>query len=287
MSEAIKPRRSALYMPGSNARAMQKARTLPCDAVILDLEDSVGPDAKPAAREQIVTTLAEGGFGQREVVVRINGFDTPWGEDDLHAIAAAAPDAIQLPKVESAAQVQKVADALDAAGASDTRIWVMPETPRGVLDLDAIAGSHERIAVLMVGAADLSKIMRVSDEGSRTALLPALSHCVLVARAHGLDILDGVFRDLHDAQGFEAYCEQGRELGFDGKSLIHPNQIDTANRVFSPSAEAIAEAHEIVAASDAAGGAVIVLNGRMVEALHAEEARRLVAFDTVIKSQDS
>lgn len=276
----MRPFRSILYMPGSNARALEKARTLPADGLILDMEDAVAPDAKAAARGLIAGAL--GGFGQRFVLVRCNGLDTDWAADDVAAIAAAGarPDAILVPKVASVADVDRAAALVDAhAGLSGCEIWAMIETPAGVQAAAAIAGAP-RIGGFVVGTNDLIKDMRARPDPARTAVAPALVACVLAARAAGIVVIDGVFNDIRDQDGLAAECAQGRTMGFDGKSLIHPAQVAPANAAFGPSAADLEEAHAFVAAYDAAvadGKAVAVVNGRIVENLHVETARRLIA----------
>jgi citrate lyase subunit beta/citryl-CoA lyase len=280
--ETIRPRRSVLYVPGSNARALEKARALAVDALILDLEDAVAPAAKPEARARVVEALAAGGYGHRELAVRVNGASTPWGSDDLFALASARADAIVLPKAESAADVLRAERALEAAGApTSLALWCMIETPRGVLAADEIAGASPRLACLVAGTSDLVKDLRARHTPGRAEVLASLSLVLLAARAHGLDALDGVHLALDDERGFEAACRQGRELGFDGKTLIHPRTIDAANRIFSPDAEEVAEARRIIEAharAAAAGQGVVVVDGRLVEALHVESARRVVAL---------
>lgn len=225
-----RPRRSLLYMPASNSRAIDKARTLACDVVILDLEDAVAPDAKSEARETALAALVQGGFGSREVVVRINGLDTPWGRDDLTAVAQACPEAVLVPKISSPADLKAYATALAPA----TKLWAMVETCQVVMTLDAIAGSGAPLQVLVVGSNDLAKEMRCRPGIERTPLLAALSHTVMAARAHGLGVVDGVFNDISDLEGLERQCLQGLDFGFDGKTLIHPGQIEAANRIFAP-----------------------------------------------------
>lgn len=282
----LRPRRSVLYMPGSNQRAMEKARALPADSLVLDLEDAVAPAQKSAARQLVVDAVANGGYGRRELAIRINSLDTEWGEDDLVAVAGSRADAICLPKVESAAQVLAVANALDNLGVSlDMAIWAMLETPRGILRAEEIAAAHPRLNVLVMGTSDLAKELRVPHTPDRLGLLPALGAGVLAARAHGLDILDGVYLDIADSAGFHAICEQGRKLGFDGKTLIHPNQIAAANEVFGPDDKAIEHAQRILGAWDEAqreGRGVALLDGKLVENLHADEARRVLAIAAVI-----
>jgi len=286
----IRPRRSALYMPGSNARAIEKAKTLAADAVIFDLEDAVAPDAKAKAREQVCAAVQAGGYGRRELVIRINALETSWGEADLAAAIAAAPDAILVPKVSSAEALAAVGLRLRKLGAAErTKVWAMIETPLAVLQAEAIAGAaHDvdtRLACFVMGTNDLAKDTRARLLPGRAAMLPWLMTALAAARAHGIDILDGVYNGLSDADGFRAECEQGRDCGFDGKTLIHPDQIATANTVFAPSQEEIESARAIVAAfgqPDNAGKGAISLNGRMVERLHAEMAKRILALAEAI-----
>lgn len=276
-----RPRRSALYMPGANARALAKARSLDADVLIMDLEDAVAPEAKAVAREQVAATLAAGGYGRRELVVRINGLDTPWGADDLAAVARMPADAVLLPKVEDGPQLRASIQRLDQAGGGRLPVWAMAELPQAVLAIDAIASLAPRVAVIVMGTADLGRALRLPADPSRLGLLPALGQCLLAARARGLDILDGIFTDLHDEPGLRAACQQGKALGFDGKTLIHPAQIATANDCFGVSAAEAAAAASVVAAWEAAAAAgqgIAVLDGRMVERLHAEEARRLLGL---------
>jgi citrate lyase subunit beta / citryl-CoA lyase len=289
----IRPRRSVLYMPGSNARAMEKARELPVDAVILDLEDAVAPDAKAKARELIVEALHKGGFGRREVLVRINGLDTAWWLDDL-AVATAGPDAVLVPKVSTPAQVHQVAKHLTGVRATENvRIWAMMETPLAMLNARDIAAaaldSDARLAGFVMGTNDLAKDTRARILPGRAPMLPWLMNCVAAARAFGLDILDGVYNDLGNAEGFAAECAQARDLGFDGKTLIHPQQIAPCNSAFSPNDDEVAWARKIIAAfdqSDNAAKGVIQIDGRMVERLHADMARRTVAIaDAIAQSQ--
>ena len=287
---AIRPRRSVLYMPATNARAIEKARTLPADGLILDLEDAVAPEAKDAAREAARAAVKAGGFGAREVVIRINGLDTPWGEADLAAAAEAAPDAVLVPKVFSPEEVDAVGSRLRRHGAPErTRVWAMVETPLAILRLDALASAardvDSRLACLVMGTNDLAKEMRVATGGGRAPLLPALATAVTAARAHGLDVLDGVYNAHGDAAGFETECRQGREFGFDGKTLIHPNQVAAANAAFAPTEGELAEARAILAAfarPENRGRGVIALDGRMVERMHAEIAARTVALGEAI-----
>jgi citrate lyase subunit beta/citryl-CoA lyase len=285
----VRPRRSVLYMPGSNARAMEKARELPADAVILDLEDAVAPDAKAKARELIGKALKDGGFGRREVVVRVNGLDTAWWADDL-AIAAAGPDAVLVPKVSTPAQFRQVAERLAAVGAApQLRVWAMMETPLAMLNVRDIAAAAldpaARLAAFVMGTNDLAKDTRARIVPGRAPMLPWLMTCVAAARAFGLDILDGVYNDLGNAEGFAAECRQAHDLGFDGKTLIHPQQIAPCNATFSPAPEEVEWARKIIAAFDLPENAdkgVIQIDGRMVERLHADMARRTVAIADAI-----
>jgi citrate lyase subunit beta/citryl-CoA lyase len=285
-----RPRSSVLYMPGTNARAMEKARELPVDAVILDLEDAVAPDAKAKARELIVETLKKGGFGGREVLVRINGLDTVWWLDDLAIIAAASPDAVLVPKISDPQQLHEVAKHLFGVRAdAKIRIWAMMETPLAMLNAGAIASAaadpQTRLAGFVMGTNDLAKDTRARLLPGRAPMLPWLMTCVAAARAFGLDILDGVYNELGNAEGFVAECRQARDLGFDGKTLIHPQQIAPCNEAFSPTAEEVAVARKIIAAFDLpenASKGVIQIEGRMVERLHADMARRTVAIADAI-----
>lgn len=283
------PRRSALYMPGINSRALEKARKLDADVLILDLEDAVAPAQKELAREQVLAAVSAGGYGRRELVVRVNGFDTPWGRADIETFATAPIAAICLPKVESAEEVHAVVQVLQQAEANaDLQIWAMAETPRGVLNINAIAAAHPRLSVIVMGTSDLAKDLRVPHTPDRLGMLTALSHCVLAARANGVEILDGVQLDLDDDAGLERACEQGVELGFDGKTLIHPKQIATTNRVFSPSDAQLENAAKIRAAwreAEAAGLGVVLVDGRLVESLHVDEAERIMRIAEQITAQ--
>lgn len=254
MTDAIlRPRRSVLYMPGANERALEKAKTLPTDALILDLEDSVAPDAKPEARKRVAAAAASGEYGYREVAVRVNSPGTPWHEDDLRAAAEAGPDAVVVPKVDSAATVHAVERALEAAGAPDhTAIWAMVETPRAMLDARAVAAASERLRVLVMGTNDLAKELHAEHVPGRAPLLTGLSLALLGAREAGKVILDGVYNDVTDESGFEAECVQGRRFGFDGKTLIHPRQVEVCNRVFAPSPEEADKARRIIEAFEEA-----------------------------------
>ena len=284
----IRPRRSVLYMPGSNARALDKARSLPADGLILDMEDAVAPDAKQLAREQIVAALDEGGYGHREIMVRINALSTPWGADDITAVcgAANAPDAMLIPKVSTAADVVEAIAAFESAGcAASVDFWIMAETPLCILNIAEVAAAHPRLKGIVMGTSDLAKDTRVRHTPERLGFMAALNLCVYAARAHGLEIIDGVPLDLDDEAGLQALCEQGRDLGFDGKSLIHPKQIAAANTAFAPSAAEVEHARKIIEVWEQAmaeGKGVVVLNGRLVENLHVEEAQRALALAEAI-----
>ena len=286
----IRPRRSILYMPGSNARAIEKAKTLPADGVILDLEDAVAPEAKADARRQVAEAVKAGGFGTREVFIRVNGIETEWHADDMHAAAHAGPDGIVVPKVASAEQLEMIGRRLlDMSTALKTRVWAMIETPVAVLNVQEIAAaaadSETRLAGLILGTNDLAKETGAKFVPGRAPMTAWLATCVLAARASGIFMLDGVYNDLSNAEGFVRECEQGRDFGFDGKTLIHPNQIGPCNEVFSPGAEEIAQARKIIAAFDQPenkGKGVVSLDGRMVERMHADMARRTVAIADAI-----
>jgi citrate lyase subunit beta/citryl-CoA lyase len=293
MTIAVRPRRSALYMPASNARALEKARNLPADVIILDLEDAVAPDAKKTAREQAVAAIAGKGFGPREVVLRTNGLDTAWFDEDLAAAAAAGPDAVLVPKISSPEEVALVAHKLaDRKAPPHLAMWAMIETPLAILDANFIAAAGRdpkmRLAVLVLGTNDIAKETRARIVPGRLPMLAALSAVILAARAHGLDVLDGVFNDIQDTAGFARECEDGRNLGFDGKTLVHPSQIEPCNAAYSPAETEVAQAKKIVAAFAApenAGKGVITVDGRMVELLHAEMARRTVALHDAIAAR--
>ncbi|SET52786.1 HpcH/HpaI aldolase/citrate lyase family protein [Oceanicella actignis] len=277
----VRPRRSVLYMPGSKARALEKARSLPADSLILDLEDAVGPSDKAAAREMVARTVREGGFGHREVAVRINGLDTEWGAADLEAAAAAGPDAILVPKVGAPEDLLEVERRMTAAGAPEScAIWAMMETPQGVLAAERIAAATPRLACFVLGTNDLVKELGAEHVPGREPLLTALGMCLLAARAHGLACVDGVYNAYLDEEGLRAECLQGRRMGFDGKTLIHPAQLAVANELFAPSAEDLALARRQVEAYEQAlaeGKGLAVVDGRIVENLHVETARALLA----------
>jgi citrate lyase subunit beta / citryl-CoA lyase len=293
---SVRPRRSVLYMPGSNARALEKARELPADGIILDLEDAVAPEAKATARELIKRTLHKGGFGDREVLVRINGLDTRWWVDDLHAVADCRPDAVLVPKISDPHQLQDLAARIVDMGTDPhIRVWAMMETPLAMINVGEIAAaaldSETRLSGFVMGTNDLAKDTRARIVPGRVPMLPWLMNCIAAARAFGLDILDGVYNDLGNAEGFDQECRQSRELGFDGKTLIHPKQIDACNAAFSPAPEEVEAARKIIAAFDLpenAGKGVIQIDGRMVERLHAEMARHTVEIaDTIAQREMS
>jgi citrate lyase subunit beta/citryl-CoA lyase len=287
MTTTIRPRRSVLYMPGSNLRALEKARTIPADGLILDLEDAVSPDAKDTARDQIKAAVAEGGYGRRELIVRVNPEETPWGRADFRTVAKMkGVDAILLPKIESADQIQTAEAVLNILGApARLKIWCMIETPRGILRAEEIADASPRVGCLVLGTSDLAKDMNAHHTPERLPFLSSLSHCVLAAKAAGIAVLDGVHLDLSDDAGFEKSCRQGKELGMDGKTLIHPKTVDTANRVFAPSDEEVAFARRVIAAhaeAEKEGQGIVVLDGRLIENLHVEMAQRTVALAEAI-----
>jgi citrate lyase subunit beta / citryl-CoA lyase len=289
MSAATRPRRSCLYMPGANAKALEKGRALPADVLIFDLEDSVAPEAKAEAREQVGAALGAGGYAPREIVVRINALSTPWGIEDLMALGRSGAAGVLAPKVETGAEVIDIDDALTGAGfPEETALWIMVETPRAILNIAEIAAAARatRLSAFVMGLNDLAKDMRASQAGDRAPFHAALSLAVTAARAHGLIAIDGVYNDIADAAGFEAQARQGRDFGFDGKTLIHPSQIEPCNAVFAPSAEAVAQARAVIAAFAApenAGKGVIKVEGRMTELLHLSEAKRVVAVADAIE----
>lgn len=288
-----RPRRSALYMPGANARALEKARSLDADCVILDLEDAVLPDAKIEARAAVCAAVAQG-FGNSETIIRINALSTPWGGDDLDAAQSAEPDAILVPKIDSAEDIAKIHDWMtDCAPCSDIpALWVMIETPLAVLNIAAIAAMAKttNLAGFVMGWNDLAKDMRAIATPDRQAFQPFMAMAVAAARAHGLIVLDGVFNDIGNEAALEAECEQARIFGFDGKTLIHPSQLDAANRIFAPDAEALAQARDVIAAFDDPanqGKGVLKVNGRMTELLHRDSARELVAMAEMIAARSA
>jgi len=282
MTTAIRPRRSVLYMPGSNPRALEKARTLPADGLIFDLEDAVAPDAKKAARDLVLDALGQGGYGGREILLRVNGATTTWGRDDLIAAARSGAHGVLLPKVESASAVREAEEVLKEAGAPDDQaIWCMMETPLGILRAAEIAASTPRLGGFVMGTSDLAKDLHAAHTAMRLPMLVSLGQCLLAARAYHLAILDGVHLDLDDDEGFRASCRQGLELGFDGKTLIHPKTIAVANETFAPSDAELAWAKRIIDAYQDAlgrGAGVVVVEGKLVEQLHVDAARRTVAL---------
>lgn len=289
---AVRPRRSALYMPGSNARALEKAKTLAADVVIFDLEDAVAPDAKELAREQVMAAVASGGYGDRELVIRINGLDTPWGEEDLAKAVAAAPNAILIPKVSTVSQLTEVGKRLSSAPEA-IQVWAMIETPLAILNLREIAAAARdpstRLSCFVLGTNDLAKETRADLVENRSAALYWLSATVTAARAYSIDVLDGVYNAFRDIEGFRRECLQGRQLGMDGKTLIHPDQIGPANEIFSPTAEEVEWARKILAAFSEPqnqGKGAINIDGRMVERLHAEMARRTVELAEAIATRE-
>jgi len=283
----LRPRRSVLYMPGANARALEKAETLPADALILDLEDAVAPDAKAEARDRVCEAAASDRYGGREVVIRVNSPGTPWHEDDLRAAAGAGPAAVLVPKVDAASTVHGVEKALDAGGAPErTAIWAMLETPVAVLRASDICAASDRLTVLVMGTNDLAKELQAEHVPGRGPLLAGLGQCLLAARAAGKVILDGVYNDIGNAEGFEAECLQGRQMGFDGKTLIHPSQLEPCNRVFAPAPEDVERSQRIIEAfeqAEAEGRGVVTVDGRMIENLHVEQARRTLALAAAIE----
>ena len=285
-----RPRRSAMYTPGANVRALEKGREVPADILILDLEDGVSPESKRSARENILRVLDEGGYGAREIGVRINGVNSEWYEEDVEAIAGSSANMIVFPKVEMAENIENLVNLMEKKNApSEMKIWCMIETARGVLNANMIAAAHEKVEALLIGSADLTKELRAQHLKNRMPLITSIQLCILAARANGLTILDSPFFDLTDDEGFLDSCRQGREMGFDGKTLLHPKTIDGANKIFGPSDQEIAWAGKIKAAHDAAvaeGKGVTLVDGQLIEALHVEEAQRLVRMAKLIKQMD-
>ena len=289
MSQLTHPFRSMLYMPGSNLRALEKAKSLPVDALIFDLEDSVAPDQKHLAREQVAQAAIEansGTYGKRQIIIRSNSLDSDWGEDDLRAAAAAKPDGILLPKINSATDIHAAQLILEESGLSDkTRIWVMMETPLSILHAEEIAGASPRLAGLVMGTSDLVKDIHGQHTPMRLPVIASLNLCVLAARAHRLIIMDGVYLDLGNTDGFTQACEQGLEFGFDGKTLIHPKQLEGANSVFAPSDAELEFSNRIIAAhaeAEAQGQGVVLVDGKLIENLHVQDAHRIVALNQAI-----
>jgi citrate lyase subunit beta/citryl-CoA lyase len=286
MTAKHRPRRSVLYMPGANARALEKSRTLAADALIFDLEDAVAPEAKETARRQVIDAVETGGYGSREIFIRTNGLSTPWGYDDLVAVAKAGADAVLLPKVESAEMVRQAESVLESHGApADLAIWCMMETPRGTLHAEEIADASPRLGGLVMGTSDLAKDLQAQHTAMRLPLITSLGLCMLAARAARIAILDGVYLDLNDHEGFVDSCRQGAELGFDGKTLIHPKQLQAANEIFGPSEEELRLSKRIIeayAAAAAEGKGVVVVDGKLIEKLHVDHAERVVALAEAI-----
>ena len=291
MPTTATPRRSVLYMPGSNARALEKARTLSADGLILDLEDAVAPDAKDNARLQVCQAVKQGGYGMREVIIRVNGLATPWGFEDIAAASKTGADAILLPKVESADAIRHMETIMVSNGAPQhMAIMAMMETPRSVLEAERIASASSRMSCLVMGTSDLAKELDCAHTRERLPMITSLGYCMLAARANGLGILDGVYLDLSDDEGFQFACQQGADLGFDGKTLIHPKTIAVCNDVFTPSLEDVDWSRKIIAAHEAAaarGEGVVVVDGRLIENLHVESARRLVAMAEAIDQMEA
>jgi citrate lyase subunit beta/citryl-CoA lyase len=277
------PLRSVLYMPSSNAKALEKAKILPVDAVIFDLEDAVAPDAKPDARDAAAAAVSSGAYGSRTLTIRVNGIATEWHDADLSAAAKAGPHGIVVPKVGSADEVRTLVAAMEKAGAPDhTKLWAMVETPEAIFNVREIAAASDRLAVLVMGTNDLVKELYAEHVPGRGPLQTALSLSLLAARAAGVAILDGVYNDVSDLDGFLAECRQGREMGFDGKTLIHPGQVEGANEAFAPSEQAVEDARGILAAWEARDSGVVTYNGRLIENLHVESATRTLAIAEAI-----
>lgn len=287
MPRTIRPRRSVLYMPGSNARALEKARSLPADGLIFDLEDAVAPDAKEQARKQVCDALRAGGFGGRELIVRVNGLTTPWGREDIVAASTSGAHGVLLPKVQGAGYIREVLSIMDVANApDDLTIWCMMETPLAILHAERIAAASPRIGALVMGTSDLTKDLQAHHTRDRLPMVTSLGICMLAARAFDISILDGVHLDLQDDAGFEEACQQGHDMGFDGKTLIHPRQIEAANRIFGPAPDEVVQARRIIEAhqkATAEGKGVVVIDGRLIENLHVQDARRTLALDDAIR----
>jgi len=291
MPKSARPRRSMLYMPGSNARALDKARTLPADSLILDLEDAVAPDSKDLARKQVCEAVMAGGFGLREIIIRVNALSTKWGYEDIAMASKSGANALLLPKVESADAIRHMEAIMRANGAPDSMsIWAMMETPRSILESQRIAESTPRMEGLVMGTSDLAKELDCAHTHERLPFMSSLGLCLLAARAAGLAIMDGVYLDLNDDTGFEFACRQGHELGFDGKTLIHPKQIAPCNQVFTPKPADVEWSRKIIQAhTDAAarGEGVAVVDGKLIENLHVESARRVVGMADAIAAMEA
>jgi citrate lyase subunit beta/citryl-CoA lyase len=290
MTDDYRPRRTALYMPGANDKALEKAKTLPTDAIIFDTEDSVAPDMKAVARDKVAAAVQSGEYGRRELTIRVNGLDTEWAVDDLRSAAAAGPAGIVVPKVGSAADVARIEEIVEGAGVPDhTTLWAMLETPEAIENAVEIATSSERLAVLVMGTNDLAKELRAALVPGRTPLLWGLGRCVNAARVAGKAILDGVYNDVRDPEGFAEECRQGASFGFDGKTIIHPSQVEPCNEAYSPSAEEVELSHRVIAAFEeglAQGKGVITVDGKQIENLHVDNARRAIAISEAIAALD-
>jgi len=288
MTTEYSPRRSALYMPGANDKALEKAKGLPTDAIIFDTEDSVAPDMKSVARDKVAAAVASGEYGRRELTIRVNSIETEWHEADVRSAAAAGPAGIVVPKVDSAADVAAVERLLESAGAPDhTMIWAMLETPAAVEHAVEIAGASERLTVLIMGTNDLAKELRAALVPGRHPLLWGLARCVNAARFTGKVILDGVYNDVRNPEGFAAEATQGAEMGFDGKTLVHPTQVEPANEAFAPDADEVEHSRKVIEAFEAGvaeGKGVITVDGKMIENLHVDNARRALAIDAAIQA---
>jgi len=288
MNDELRPRRSVLYMPGANERALEKAKAIPADALILDLEDAVAPDAKPEARARVCAAASSGEYGTKEIAIRINGIGTQWHLDDIAAAASAGPDAIVVPKVNSAEEVAQLLRAFDAAGAPEhTKLWAMLETPIAILNAESIATASDRLTVLVMGTNDLAKELHADHVAGRAPLQFGLQKCLMAARLASKVILDGVYNDIKDEDGFRSECLQGKQFGFDGKTLIHPSQVDPCNDLFAPSEEEITHSRKVIAAFDEAqaeGRGVVTVDGRMIENLHVDNARRVLAVADAISA---
>ncbi|NYF97500.1 HpcH/HpaI aldolase/citrate lyase family protein [Janibacter cremeus] len=287
MSESYTPRRSVLYMPSSNARALEKAKTLPVDALILDLEDAVGPDDKPAAREAACAAVTSGEYGDRELTIRVNGIGTQWHDEDIAAAAKAGPAGIVVPKVDTADEVRQLVAAMAATGAPEhTKLWAMIETPAAIFNIREIAQASDRLVAFVMGTNDLVKELQADHVPGRAPLLTSLSWALLAAREAGIAVLDGVYNAVKDLEGFTTECEQGRDMGFDGKTLIHPGQVAVCNTTFAPSQDAVEEARGILTAwEEGAGTGVVTHNGKMIENLHVDIARRVLATHEAIRAR--
>lgn len=286
----IRPRRSVLYMPGANERALEKAKSIDADALILDLEDSVSPDAKETGRANVCAAVTSGEYGHRELAIRVNSIGTQWHDDDIAAAAKAGPDAILVPKVESAQQVRDLVAAIEAAGApASTQLWAMIETPRALLHAEEIAAAHDRLTVIVMGTNDIvNETYGLHVPGRNPLVLTALAWTLLAVRAAGKVVIDGVYNDVKDPEGFTAEARQGREMGFDGKTLIHPSQVEPANEAFAPSEADVERAQGMIAAFDEAAAAkkgVATFNGKMIEELHIRDAKRILAYAEALKNR--